>query len=44
MKEIIIDGVTYTLTPKEEVKQEPKLPKTWKELEDVSGWYIYGDG
>lgn len=32
MKEITIDGVTYSLTPKEEIKEEPILPKTWEEL------------
>lgn len=40
MKEITIDGVTYSLTPKEEIKQEPKLPKTWEELEDIEGYFV----
>jgi len=40
MKEITIDGVTYSLTPKEEIKQETKLPKTWEELEDIEGYFV----
>lgn len=34
MKEIVIDGVTYVLTPKE----ENKLPESWEELNRIDGY------